>query len=137
MVLLIDGQACSKKCTLQDLAQHPDLIRSSTSFAQSTEHHQLPEEVPRTIYVHQREFGVVAKNDPNGFDLIGSDDATTCHILVLDNQSAVGLIHLDGGETQNSLDKLLQEMKQYAPEITNYDAYLVGELDNGQRLFGR
>lgn len=127
MVLLIKEHTYSNRCSLENLAQHTDLIHSSYEFASSNEFKQPLEEIPKTIYVHQREFAVVAKNDPHGFHLIGSDDATTCHILVLDNQFAVGLIHLDGGETLNSIKQMLQELKQYAPQNKDYDAYLVGE----------
>ena len=127
MVLIIDKQICSDRFSLEQLAQHTSLIDSSTEFAKSPEFKQLPEEIARTIYVHQREFGVVGKNDPNGFQFIGSDDATTCHILVLDNQHAIGVIHLDGEETNESLEKMLNEMKTYAPDNTHYDTYLVGK----------
>jgi hypothetical protein len=127
MVLFIKGHVYSNKCTLENLAQHNDLIHYSYEFASSNECQQPVEEISKTIYVHQREFAVVAKNDPNGFCLIGSDDATTCQILVLDNQFAVGLAHLDGGETFESIKQLLGELTQYAPQNTDYDVYLVGE----------
>ncbi|CAF1207368.1 unnamed protein product [Adineta steineri] len=96
MVLVINEQIYSDTCSLENLAQHKDLIHSSCEFAKTNEYKQPVEDISKTIYVHQREFAVLAKNDPNGFYLIGSDDATTCHILVLDNQYAVGLMHLDG-----------------------------------------
>ncbi|UJR22063.1 hypothetical protein I4U23_025131 [Adineta vaga] len=131
MVLIIGEQVYSRKCTLEDLEEHADLISSSREFAKSNEYKQLPDEISRTIYVHQREFAVIGRSDPNGFHLIGSDDATTCHILVLDNQCAVGVIHLDGEETDESLENMLDEMKKYAPDNTNYDAYLVGGFIDG------
>ena len=127
MVLIIGEQTYSDEFSLEQFAQHTSLINSSTEFAKSHEIKQPSEEIARTIYVHQREFAVVEKNDPNGFHFIGSDDATTCHILVLDNQHAVGIIHLDGGETNESLEEMLNEMKKYAPDNTHYDTYLVGK----------
>jgi hypothetical protein len=128
MVLVINEQLYSKKFVLENLAEHSDLIQSSYQLASSAECKQPIEETAKTIYVHQREFAVVAKDDSNGFCFIGSDDATTCHILVLDNQAAVALVHLDGCETRESIEQVLQELKLYAPLNTNYDAYLVGEL---------
>jgi hypothetical protein len=130
MVLVINQQIYSKKYSLENLAEQSDLIQSSRQFASSTEIKQPVEEISKTIYVHQREFAVLGKDDPNGFHLIGSDDATTCHILLLDNQVAVALAHLDGGQTRESIEQMLEELKQYAPHNTNYDAYLIGELEN-------
>jgi hypothetical protein len=127
MVLFINEHVYSKKCTLENLARHTDLIHSSILLASTNEYTQPSEEISRTIYVSQREFAVLTKNDPNGFHLVGSDDATTCHILVLDNQVAVALGHLDGCETQESIERMCQELQQYAPQNTDYDVYLVGK----------
>ncbi|CAF3871546.1 unnamed protein product [Rotaria magnacalcarata] len=124
MVLLIDNHVYSKQCSLDDLAQHRDLINSSRDFASSQEFKQSKEEISKTIYVYQREFAVIANNDPHGFHLVGSDNATTCHILVLDNHRAVALAHLDGAETQQSIEEMIKELKNYAPHNTEYDVYL-------------
>ena len=47
------------------------------------------------LYVGQREMAVLTPED--GMELVGSEDATTCHILVLreSTSSTVGLAHLD------------------------------------------
>lgn len=127
MVLIINGHKYSKKYSLENLAEHTDLIHSSYQFASTVEIKQPLEEISQTIYVHQREFAVLAKNDPNNFHLIGSDDATTCHILILDNQIATALVHLDGGETRESIEQILQELQQYESQSTDYDVYLVGK----------
>ena len=127
MVLIINEQVYSRRCTLENIAEHEDLIHTSHQFASSREIRQPVEEISKTIYVHQREFAVLAKNDPNELHLLGSDDATTCQILVLDNQNAVALGHLDGGETRESIEQMLTELKQYAPQNTDYDVYLVGK----------
>jgi len=138
MVLIINKQIYSRKCSLENLAEHNDLIHYSYQFASTNEIKQPLEEISKTIYVYQREFAVLANNDPNGFHLIGSDDATTCHILILDNQIAVALGHLDGGETRESIEQMLKELEQYAPQNTNYDVYLVGGfLDQPHRQHSR
>ncbi|CAF2122028.1 unnamed protein product [Rotaria magnacalcarata] len=135
MVLLIDNHVYSKQCSLDDLAQHRDLINSSRDFASSQEFKQSKEEISKTIYVYQREFAVIANNDPHGFHLVGSDNATTCHILVLDNHRAVALAHLDGAETQQSIEEMIKELKNYAPHNTEYDVYLAGGFldDSGKQ----
>ena len=127
MVLIINEHIYSKKCSLENLVEHTDLIHTSNQLASSQEIKQPSEEISKTIYVHQHEFAVLGKNDSNGFHLIGSDDATTCHILILDNQIAIALAHLDGGQTYESIEQMLQELKQYAPQNTDYDVYLVGK----------
>ncbi|CAF1046940.1 unnamed protein product [Rotaria sordida] len=138
MVLLINEYVYSKKCSLEDLEKHNDLIQVSYELASSNEYKQSIEEISKTIYIHQREFGVLAKNDPNGFYLIGSDNATTCHILVLDNQVAVALAHLDGAKTHESIKHILQELIKYSPENVDYDVYIVGGfLDGSNRQYSR
>ncbi|CAF1064405.1 unnamed protein product [Rotaria sp. Silwood1] len=138
MVLVINGHEYSKQCSLEDLKQYNDLIKVSCELASSDELKQPIQEISQTIYVYQREFAVIGKNDRNGFHLIGSDNATTCHILVLDNQVAVALAHLDGGETRQSIENMLQELTKYAPENTEYDVYIVGGfLDETRRQYSR
>lgn len=129
MVLVIEDQTYTSSCTLDHLARHSALIEKSVQFARSNEVIQPNEEIPRTIYVSQREFAVLSHNDPHGFHLLGSDDATTCHILVLETPSAVALAHLDGCETSESIEAMLKELKEYSNgEHTNaYDVYLAGE----------
>ena len=127
MVLIIDDRTYAEKCRLDDLRQHPRLLERSTQFARSTEIQQPENEFAQTIYVGQREFAVLSRNDPHGFHLVGSDDATTCHILVLDNGSAVALAHLDGCETRASVEAMLKELKNFSANETNFDVYLVGE----------
>ena len=129
MVLIIEDQTYTQTCTLDHLTRHSNLIDRSVQFAQSNELTQTNDEIHRTIYVSQREFAVLTGNDPHGFHLLGSDDATTCHILVLDNHSAVALAHLDGCETEASIEKMLEQLKVFPHEEkkNNYDVYLVGK----------
>lgn len=126
MVLIINESVYTRQCTLENLVQHADLIRTSSQLASTEEIKQPTDEISRTIYVHQREFAVLNKNDPHGFHLLGSDDATTCHIFILDCPHASALAHLDGHETRNSIERILQELKQYAPENQHYDVYVMG-----------
>ena len=127
MVLLIENQTCPSSLSVDRLVEYRDLITRSTELATSEECRQPQEEIPRTIYVAQREFAVLARNDHHGFHLLGSDQATTCHLLILDNQVAVAMAHLDGHETKESIEHICQALEQYAPENTNYDLYLAGE----------
>lgn len=132
MVLIIDENVYTKKCTLDDLNKHSNLIHSSYQFALSTEIKQPTEEISRTVYVHQREFAVLTKTDRHGFQFVGSDDATTCHILILDCPYVSALVHLDGCETRDSLNEILQELKTYASENRNYDVYVMGKNNHDE-----
>ena len=127
MVLFIDGQRCPSDLSVDRLADYPDLIARSSQLANSAEIEQPPEEVARTIYAAQREFAVLNRTDRHGFHLLGSDEATTCHLLILDNHLAVALAHLDGTETQRSIEEICRELELYAPDETDYDLYLAGE----------
>lgn len=132
MVLIIENRTYKEKCRFDDLRQHSNLIQSSTQFARSAEIRQPKNEIDRTIFVAQREFAVLNRNDPHGFHLIGTDDATTCHIFVLENQSAVALAHLDGCETRASIETMIDEMKKISNE-TNFDVFIVGKSKRNSR----
>ena len=127
MVLCINEHSYNNHCSLEDLAQHTDLTHLSSEFASSVEYKQTAEEISKTVYVHQHEFAVLAKDDPNGFHLIGSDNATTCHILVLVNEVAVTLAHLDGTQLGPSIEQMSRELMEHAPTTIDHDVYLVGE----------
>ena len=49
------------------------------------------------VYVGQREAGILCPNSSHGLKFVGSEDATTCHIVVIRDQNSgkSALIHLD------------------------------------------
>ena len=52
------------------------------------------------MYVGQREMAVASAEDAAGVQLLGSEDATTCHVVVLRDAAAgvTGLAHIDSDE---------------------------------------
>lgn len=60
------------------------------------------------LYVQQREFAATTPAD-NCVSVIGSDDATTCHLVVLRHTAsgAVCLAHCDGFDTWNEVPRLV------------------------------
>ena len=58
----------------------------------------------RCVYVGQREVAVAGKED-DVVDMLGSEDATTCHIVILrdTNTGTTGLAHLDTDEPEQFL----------------------------------
>lgn len=126
MVLLIGDQTFDHQISLDQLGSDEDLVKFANDLCRSKEVVQPTEEFERTLYVAQREFAVVAQNDKNGFCWIGTDDATTCHILILDNRSSVALGHLDGCETEQSIENICLELDRYSIDGEPIDLYLVG-----------
>ncbi|KAK7111667.1 protein N-terminal asparagine amidohydrolase-like [Littorina saxatilis] len=61
------------------------------------------------LYVGQREYGGTSPED-DVIKIIGSEDATTCHISVLRHtgSGATCVLHFDGCETQQGLNDMIQ-----------------------------
>ncbi|XP_066907821.1 protein N-terminal asparagine amidohydrolase isoform X2 [Halyomorpha halys] len=67
------------------------------------------------LYVQQREMAVTVPHDKN-VSILGSEDATTCIILVLRHTTsgAVGLAHCDGAGTEEGLVTLISRIQELA-----------------------
>ena len=61
----------------------------------------------RCVYVGQREMAVASAEDAAGVQLLGSEDATTCHVLVLRDTASrarvTGLAHVDSEDAEQLL----------------------------------
>ena len=61
----------------------------------------------RCVYVGQREMAVASAGDAAGVGLLGSEDATTCHVLVLRDTASrarlTGLAHVDSEDAEQLL----------------------------------
>ena len=59
----------------------------------------------RCVYVGQREMAVGARGD--GVEMLGSEDATTCHIVIIRDVSGeagvTGVAHIDSDEPEQFL----------------------------------
>lgn len=60
------------------------------------------------LYVGQREMAVVSPDDES-IQLLGTDDATTCHIVILRHSASrvTGLSHFDGSGLADAVQKLI------------------------------
>ncbi|XP_067002297.1 protein N-terminal asparagine amidohydrolase [Anabrus simplex] len=67
------------------------------------------------LYVQQRELAVTVPHDKN-VTILGSDDATTCIIVVLrhSGSGAVAMAHLDGCGTEDCVSTLVQRVQEAA-----------------------
>ena len=65
----------------------------------------------RVLYVAQGEYAIIKKGDAH-FNLIGTDDATTCHIIVMKNQeeSTVCVAHIDSANCLEALSRMVLEV---------------------------
>ncbi|ELU06858.1 hypothetical protein CAPTEDRAFT_142681, partial [Capitella teleta] len=65
------------------------------------------------VYVDQREFATVSPTD-DFIRIIGSGNATTCHIAVLrgSGKGVTSLAHLDGSETESAVDAFIKSVQQ-------------------------
>ncbi|XP_016345045.1 protein N-terminal asparagine amidohydrolase-like [Sinocyclocheilus anshuiensis] len=60
-------------------SKHPHLKESAQQFVSRSPESVDPKQL---LYVQQREFAVTTPAD-NSVSILGSDDATTCHLVVL------------------------------------------------------
>lgn len=116
MPLIVDGKTEDSR------------FRSSADFAKKYPHFkEIAEEfckkpIRKTgsrglLYVTQGEFATVARDDEN-VTVIGSEDATTCHIIVLQNTSSgvTSLGHFDGHDTCNGIKNMISSVKSSCPD---------------------
>lgn len=64
------------------------------------------------LYVHQREFAVTGLHDKH-ISILGTDDATTCQIVVLRHtgSGAVALAHFDGSGLQQGVANIVRRVE--------------------------
>ncbi|KAJ4461866.1 putative protein N-terminal asparagine amidohydrolase [Paratrimastix pyriformis] len=89
----------------------------------------------KALYIHQREHAIVRKlPDEFPFEWLGADDATTCHILIVrERQTGMSAcVHLDGGRTTYTLNRLFATMLEMLPPAseTHMDVHLLGGFED-------
>lgn len=96
------------------------------------------------LYVHQAEFAVTHPGDPH-VHWIGSEDATTCHIIILRHAKTkvTALAHMDSCQGLDLVMKKVIEVSQSLPhepgtDLKAWDLFMVGgfedELGNSEEL---
>ncbi|XP_060724713.1 protein N-terminal asparagine amidohydrolase [Tachysurus vachellii] len=88
------------------------------------------------LYVQQREFAATTPTD-GSVSVIGSDDATTCHLLVLRHtgNGATCLAHLDGSSTWSEVPLLLNAVMALSnpAKAGRLELHLVGGFDDDNK----
>jgi len=87
------------------------------------------------LYVHQREFAVTVPHDKN-VSILGTDDATTCHIAVLrhSGSGAVGLAHFDGGALEEAASNMTRRIQELSMGYTEgrLEIHIIGGFQDSR-----
>jgi len=102
MVLIIDGQEVTGVLCVRSLHDTYQLLKAN-SLSLLSRPQRLVSAEERCVYVGQREVAVAGPDDR--VEMLGSEDATTCHIVILrdSNTNTTGLAHLDTDEPEQFL----------------------------------
>ncbi|XP_053355522.1 uncharacterized protein LOC128527190 isoform X3 [Clarias gariepinus] len=88
------------------------------------------------LYVQQREFAATTPAD-SSVSVIGSDDATTCHLVVLRHtgSGATCLAHLDGSSTRTEVPLLVNAVTALSnpSKAGRLELHLVGGFDDDKK----
>nr|XP_020664388.1 protein N-terminal asparagine amidohydrolase isoform X2 [Pogona vitticeps] len=89
------------------------------------------------LYVQQREFAATTPKD-GSVSVLGSEDATTCHLVVLQHtgSGATCLTHCDGSDTEMEVLLITNAVKVLSPnpECGRLEVHLVGGFRDDRRL---
>uniref|UniRef100_H9G882 Uncharacterized protein n=1 Tax=Anolis carolinensis TaxID=28377 RepID=H9G882_ANOCA len=89
------------------------------------------------LYVQQREFAATTPRD-GSVSILGSDDATTCHIVVIRHtgSGATCLTHCDGSDTEMEVLLMMNAIKMLSSntECGRLEVHLVGGFNDDRHL---
>ncbi|KAI1896041.1 hypothetical protein AGOR_G00090720 [Albula goreensis] len=116
--------------TAEFFAKYPHLQENARAFRSkalvNVEHKCL-------LYVQQREFAATTPAD-NSVTVIGSDDATTCHLVVVrhSGSGATCLAHCDGSNTWAEVPQLVKAVTSLSSQAKEgrLELHLMGGFDD-------
>ena len=90
----------------------------------------------KCLFVGQREYATVQFDDPF-IDIVGSDDATTCHIVLIvdESNSNCSLCHFDGSDLDGGVKAMTESLKllnSNSQTSHTYSLYIVGGFDDSK-----
>ncbi|XP_062513870.1 protein N-terminal asparagine amidohydrolase-like [Corticium candelabrum] len=116
----------------RQLIQNEDIKTAAAAFTS----HQLQQPAVNVLYVAQREMATVNPMS-DAVQILGSDDATTCHIAVVRHIATrvTTLSHLDGSRVADCVAKMVESCGDEAERILGgtdrkFDVFLVGGFDD-------
>ncbi|CAF0728157.1 unnamed protein product [Brachionus calyciflorus] len=131
MTILLSDKIEIKNFNYSQIESDTLLKKNSEEFINSPKNEQ---DAFKCLFVGQREYVTVTHNDPL-IDIIGSDDATTCHIILLVDESNYNcsLCHLDGSDTHGGLNQMVESLKALrtnTDDSSEFSVFLVGGFED-------
>jgi len=141
MVLIIDGQEVTSSISVSSLHDTFQLLKAN-SISLLSRPVRLVSADERCLYVGQREMAVAACDD--NMDMLGSEDATTCHIVILRDVTTeahvTGVAHIDSDEPEQflALERAVRDrngVRSVTRELDalEYDVSIFGGYDDDNR----
>lgn len=126
MVIVIEGVALIKcpKSTDEFYSNYPSIVETGYNFA----HQNLKVVEPEfSLYISQGEFGVVPGTDSK-IKIIGSDSATTCHIVIIRHPAGtVAVAHFDGSKNEvAAINAMVEKITNIERGSDGLQLYVVG-----------
>ncbi|XP_006872059.1 PREDICTED: protein N-terminal asparagine amidohydrolase-like [Chrysochloris asiatica] len=135
MPLLVEGRRVRLPQSAGDLVRaHPTLEERARLLRGQCVQQVGPQGL---LYVQQRELAVTSPKD-GSISVLGSDDATTCHIVVLRHtgNGATCLTHCDGTDTKAEVPLIMNAVKSFSDytQCGRLEVHLVGGFSDDRQL---
>ena len=146
MPLFIDDVPISKEVSFEHFfEEYPILKKQSEEYiANHITQKKYLEKRDRVLYVFQREFATINPKQKNSsFNWISSDDATTCHIVVIIEEytRSISLGHFDGCDMSNGLKMMMSSLVEIvklsetkdSDVSEDYSMYIFGGFNDSEK----
>ncbi|XP_053411221.1 protein N-terminal asparagine amidohydrolase isoform X2 [Nycticebus coucang] len=135
MPLFVEGRRVRLPQSAGDLVRaHPSLEERARLLRGQSVQQVGPQGL---LYVQQRELAVTSPKD-GSISILGSDDATTCHIVVLRHtgNGATCLTHCDGSNTKAEVPLIMNSIKSFSDhtQCGRLELHLVGGFSDDRQL---
>ncbi|XP_028714221.1 protein N-terminal asparagine amidohydrolase isoform X4 [Peromyscus maniculatus bairdii] len=135
MPLLVNGRRVRLPLSAAELVRaHPPLEERARLLRGQSVQQVGPQGL---LYVQQRELAVTSPKD-GSISILGSDDATTCHIVVLRHtgNGATCLTHCDGTDTKAEVPLIMSSIKSFSDhtQCGRLEVHLVGGFSDDRQL---
>ncbi|XP_059549226.1 protein N-terminal asparagine amidohydrolase isoform X2 [Myotis daubentonii] len=135
MPLLVDGRRVQLPQSAGDLVRAHPLLEERARLLRGQSVQQVGPQ--GLLYVQQRELAVTSPKD-GSISILGSDDATTCHIVVLRHtgNGATCLTHCDGTDTKAEVPLIMNSIKSFSDhaQCGRLEVHLVGGFSDDRQL---
>lgn len=134
MPLFVGGtKVDSRDCPISDILCIESLSESSKNFLSVPK--KTLSSADRALYVSQREHATVSKENQT-LKYIGSEDATTCLIVVLLSPYAISVGHFDGADVKNGLLNMIMDNSSLCSQSqrTMIEAHIFGGFEDERNV---